>query len=129
VAQYSGDGRLTDNGPSAATDRYVLDLGPVSLKTPALRTFKMKNLPKADYVIGLELRSQASKLQPGAVDPVVSIALTEDGKRIIAKEGKLSEWTWSIHSPGNYALVYGREPPFHLLYSGTRQELRIDTKH
>jgi hypothetical protein len=27
---YSGDGRMIDNGPSAATDRYVIDLGPIA---------------------------------------------------------------------------------------------------
>lgn len=111
VAQYAGDGRLTDKGPSAVTDRYVLDLGPVSLKTPASATFKLKNLPKTDFVVGIELRSTGSKLEQGVVNPVVSIALTEDGKPIIAREGKLSEWTWSVHSPGNYAFVYGREQP------------------
>lgn len=111
VAQYSGDGRLTDNGPSAATDRYVLDLGQVSLKAPVSAKFKLKNLPKTDFVVGIELRSPSSKLEEGAVNPVVAIALTEDGKPIITKEAKLSEWTWSIHSPSNYAFVYGREQP------------------
>jgi hypothetical protein len=111
VAQYTGDGRLIDNGPGAATDRYVLDLGPVSLKAPASTTFKLKNLPKTDFVVGIELRSPLSKLEPGAVNPVVSIALTEDGKTILTKEAKLSEWTWSVHSPGNYVFVYGRDEP------------------
>ncbi len=111
VAQYTGDGRLTDNGPSAAADRYVLDLGTVSLKTPASTTFKLKNLPKTDFVVGIELRSPTSKLEQGAVNAEVSIALMEDGKAIIAKEAKLSEWTWSVHSPGNYVFVYGREQP------------------
>jgi len=108
VAQYSGDGRLTDNGPSAATDRYVLDLGPVSLKTPASATFKLKNLPKTDFVLGIELRSP-SKIEQGSINPVVAISLIEDGKTIVSKEAKLNDWTWSIHSPGSYAFVYGRE--------------------
>lgn len=111
VAQYSGDGRLTDKGPGAATDRYVLDLGSVSLKVPASATFKLKNLPKTDYVVGIELRSPTSKLEQSAVNPVVSLVLTEDGKMILAKEARLSDWTWSIHAPGNYAFVYGREQP------------------
>ena len=38
VAQYAGEGRFIDNGPSAATDRYVVDLGPVSLNSPLLKT-------------------------------------------------------------------------------------------
>lgn len=112
VAQYSGDGKLIDNGPSAATDRYVLDLGPVSLKTPTSATFKLHNLPKENFVIGVELRGPGgSVVDQGAITPVVSIALLEDGKALVTKEAKLSEWTWSIHSPGNYAFVYGRGQP------------------
>lgn len=110
AAQYVGDGRLTDKGSSAATDRYVLDLGPVSLKTPASATFRLKNLPKTDFVLGLELRSP-SKIEQGTINPVVAISLIEDGKTIVSKEAKLSDWTWSIHSPGSYAFVYGREKP------------------
>ena len=111
VAQYTGDGVLIDNGPSAATDRYVLDLGAVSLKTPASTTFKLKNLPKTDFVVGIEIRSLTSKIEQGSIDAVVAIALMEDDKAIISKEAKLSDWTWAIHSPGNYAFVYGREQP------------------
>jgi hypothetical protein len=111
VAQYAGDGRLTDNGASAATDRYVLDLGQVSLKAPTSATFKMKNLPKTEFVLGIELRSPTSKLEQKAINPTIAITLLEDGKAIISKEAKLSDWTWSIHSPGNYAFVYGREQP------------------
>ncbi|MGH8702667.1 MAG: hypothetical protein ACREVR_16065 [Burkholderiales bacterium] len=111
VAQYAGDGRLTDKGPSAATDRYVLDLEQVSLKAPTSATFKMKNLPKTEFVVGIELRSSASKLEQASINPTVGITLLEDGKAIVSKEAKLSEWTWSIHSPGNYAFVYGREQP------------------
>lgn len=111
VAQYSGDGRLTDKGPTAATDRYVLDLGQVSLKAPTSASFKMKNLPKTEFVVGIELRSPTSKLEQASVNPTVGITVLEDGKAIVSKEAKLSEWTWSIHSPGNYAFVYGREQP------------------
>jgi hypothetical protein len=110
VAQYAGDGRLTDKGPSAATDRYVLDLGQVSLKAPTSATFKMKNLPKTEFVVGIELRSP-TKLDQASVNSMVGVTLLEDGKAIISKEAKLSEWTWSIHSPGNYAFIYGREQP------------------
>ena len=111
VAQYSGDGRLIDNGPGAATDRYVLDLGSVSLKAPASSVFKLKNLPKTDFVVGIEFRSPSSKIEQGSINPVVAISLMEDGKTIVSKEARLNDWTWSIHSPGNYAFVYGREQP------------------
>jgi hypothetical protein len=45
VSQYSGDGQLTDNGRFAATDRYVLDLGPIDLTRPGMRTFRLSGLP------------------------------------------------------------------------------------
>jgi hypothetical protein len=131
VAQYSGDGKLVDNGPSAATDRYVLDLGPVSLKTPTSATFKLQNLPKENFVIGIELRAPGgSAIDQSTITPVVSIALLEDGKALITKEAKLSDWTWSVHSPGTYAFVYGRGQPgtYFTPVSGKRYELTLKVK-
>jgi len=112
VAQYSGDGKLIDNGPHAATDRYVVDLGSISLRTPGTATFRFKNLPKENFVVGFELRApDGYKLDPSAISPMVSITLFEDGKAIIAKDTRLSEWTWSVRSPGDSAFVYGRQKP------------------
>jgi len=112
VAQYSGDGKLIDNGPRAATDRYVVDLGSISLKALGISTFKFKNLPKENFVIGFELQAPpGSKLDQTSIAPVVSIRLRQDGKTIVGKEGRLSEWTWSVKSPGDRAFVYGREKP------------------
>lgn len=130
VAQYAGDGRLIDNGPSAATDRYVLDLGPISLKTPASSTFKLKNLPKTDFVVGIELRSPSAKIEQGSISAMVALSVTEDGKMIVSKEAKLSDWTWSIHSPGGYAFVYGREQPatYFTPIPGKNYELTIRVK-
>jgi hypothetical protein len=115
VAQYSGDGKLIDSGPSAATDRYVLDLGPVSLKGESSAKFRLVNLPKVDFVIGIELKvagMPASSLEKSSINPTVSIKLVgPDGKTVVAKQGKLTEWTWSVQTPGNHAFVYGRETP------------------
>jgi hypothetical protein len=130
VAQYSGDGRLTDKGPTAATDRYVLDLGQVSLKAPTAATFQLKNLPKAEFVVGIEFRSPSSKIEQASINPMVGITLVEDGKMIISKEARLSDWTWSIHSPGNYAFVYGRDQPstYFTPASGKNYELTLRVK-
>lgn len=134
MAQYTGDGKLIDNGPSAATDRYVLDLGSIPLKTPASTTFKLANLPKEEFVIGIEIRLPASsggKIDPGSINSVVSLVLLgEDGKALITKEGKLSDWTWSIHSPGNYAFVYGRgeSGTYFTPVPGKRYELMLKVK-
>lgn len=134
MAQYTGDGKLTDLGPSAATDRYVLDLGPIPLKTPTSMTFKLTNLPKEEFVIGIEIRLPASsggKIDPDSINPVVSLTLLgEDGKALITKEGKLSDWTWSIHSPGSNAFVYGRgeSETYFTPVPGKRYELILNVK-
>jgi hypothetical protein len=109
VTPYSGAGRLIDNGIHAATDRYIIDLGPISLKALGTSTYKFKNLPKENFVIGLELSAPSHlKLDRTTNDSVVSIALKQDGNLLWEKAGKLSEWTWSISSPGHRAFVYGR---------------------
>lgn len=126
VAQYSGDGKLVDNGPSAASDRYVLDLGPVSLKTAASATFKLENLPKENFVIGIALRvPEGSSVNQNLITPAVSLALLEDGKALVTKEAQLNAWTWSVHSTGNYAFVYGRGQPgtYFTPTAGKRYEL------
>src|SRR5260221_5810767 len=55
VSHYSGDGQLIDNGPFAATDRYVLNLSPVDLTQRGKKTFRMANLPEANFVTGFEI--------------------------------------------------------------------------
>jgi hypothetical protein len=112
VAQYKGDGKLVDNGLTAAKDRYVLHLGDASLRSATTKTFKIRDLPKENYVIGIDLRApEGSKIDPKAIGPVVSIKLTEDGKSLLEKQGKLSDWTWSILSPGDRAFVYDDSKP------------------
>ena len=112
VAQYSGDGKLVDNGPTAATDRYVLDLGSVSLRKPSSTTFKLKNLPKENFVVGLELRAaKGSKLDQSTITAVIEVSLKQNGIPLITREAQLSEWTWSVPAAGNQAFVYGRERP------------------
>lgn len=112
VAQYSGDGKFLDNGPAAATDRYVLEFGSVSLRKAGSTTFRFKNLPRENFVVGLELSTpEGSKLDQSTINPVIEVLLTESGTPLITKTARLSEWTWSVLSPGNRAFVYGREKP------------------
>jgi hypothetical protein len=112
VADYSGDGKLIDNGARASTDRYVVDLGSVSLKSAGTSTFRLKNLAKENFVIGFELQAPpGSQLEQAAIAPVVSIALKQAGKSLVNKEGSLSQWAWSVKSPGDRAFVYGRDKP------------------
>ena len=109
ASQYSGDGRLVDNGAGAATDRYVLDLGAISLTNPGSTTYTLAGLPSTDFVVGIELRGSASNVESGSINPTVAMVLTDGSKTVMSKKASLRDWTWSIHAPGNYAFVYGRE--------------------
>jgi hypothetical protein len=110
-AQYSGDGRLMDNGPRAATDRYILDLGPISLTDQGSVTYTLKGLPSTDFVVGIELRAPTSRIETGSINPTVAIAVMDGSRTIVTKRASLRDWTWSIHGTGNYAFIYGREEP------------------
>jgi hypothetical protein len=111
VTQYSGDGRMVDNGRGAATDRYIVDLGEVSLRSPASFTFRLSNLPKESFVVGLQLRAKSPTLDSKFIAPLVSLSLRENGKPVFSKEARLSEWTWSVPSGHDTAFVYGRGEP------------------
>ena len=114
VASYSGDGTLVDNGPTSATDRYVLNIGSISFATTSSSTFTLKGLPREKFVFGFELRllpNQNRRLEPTLISATALISIVdESGKTLFTKHTKLNEWTWSIHSPGDYAFIYGREP-------------------
>jgi len=131
VAQYKGDGKLVDNGMTAAKDRYVLNLGDASLRSTTTKTFKIRDLPKENYVIGIDLRApEGSKIDPKSIAPVVSITLTEDGKPLLEKHGRLSEWTWSVLSPGERAFVYddGKPGTYFDSHPGKNYELTFVVK-
>lgn len=115
VANYSGDGKLTDNGIFAATDRYVLDLGPVPLKHRGERKYRLENLPNESFVVGIEIRpavKDLASLERKPISAVVSLSLAaSDGKPVFAVEGDLSSWTWNLPSTADYAFIYVRGDP------------------
>lgn len=55
MSEYSGDGHLTDNGVRAATNRYVLNLGEVDLSQRGTKTYRIANLPEANFVARIEI--------------------------------------------------------------------------
>ena len=115
VSEYSGDGYLIDNGRGAATDRYVLNLGPVDLTRRGTTSFRMAGLPDANFVVGMEIRaasedSTAIERQP--VKATVSLKVSDStGTVLFAKTAALNEWTWSVPRDGDWAFVYGRGEP------------------
>ena len=115
VSHYSGDGQLIDNGPFAATDRYVLNLSPVDLTQRGKKTFRMANLPEANFVTGFEISvapEDRAAIEQRLTNPTVSLELSETaGKVLFSKASALDAWTWSVPSQGRQAFVYGSGEP------------------
>ena len=111
---YSGDGKLVDNGIFAATDRYVLDLGPIDFRAPGTKTFRLRNLPSKDFVVGVDVRASAAGfavLEKHPVQAIISVVLMDaGGKPAFSAGGDLASWTWSIPSTGERAFVYAEKP-------------------
>lgn len=109
---YKGDGKLIDNGPSAATDRYVLDLGPLDLARNAKSQFRMANLPAEVFVAGLQLTPDKNgvrqRLDKNSTSAVVSMEVMDQQGNVVLKVSKpLSDWTWSASSATSTVFVYG----------------------
>lgn len=115
VANYSGDGKLTDNGIFAATDRYVLDLGPVPLKNRGEKKYRLENLPQESFVVGIEIRpavKDLASLERKPINAVVFLSLAaSDGKQVFTVEADISSWTWNLPSTADYAFIYVRSDP------------------
>lgn len=121
LSEYSGDGQLIDNGILAATDRYVLRLTEIDLSSVGSYQYKISNLPKENFGVGIriefdELVGQSEFSAEQVVDPVILLELSMEGANppIFRKTASLRDWTWSIPSIGCEVFVYGRddEPTF-----------------
>lgn len=109
---YMGDGQLIDNGRDAATDRYVLDLGTIDFNNTGKYVFKIKGLPKEEFVIGFKLESEQAididSTLPNNAE--ISVSLSEaSGKIIFEVSSKLDDLVWSTNvlEPNN-AFIYKR---------------------
>lgn len=131
-SDYSGDGRLVDHGLLSATDRYVLELGSLPLTTQGAKTYRIESLPSRRFVIGIELRKSLNSggvLEDRPVDAVLAVELKNSkGETLVRRKGKLREWTWSVHSPGDYAFIYGegKENTFFIPTNAERYELKVE---
>lgn len=114
MTKYSGDGALVDNGSDAATDRYVLDLGPIDLTQRTRRTFRLVGLPESNFVVGIQILAAADPALIGGrlVNPTVSLSLSESaGAMLFSKTAPLNDWAWSVPASAGTAFVYGRDAP------------------
>lgn len=115
VSEYSGDGHLTDNGIRAATDRYVLNLGEVDLSQLGTKTYRIANLPEANFVTGIEIRvapKDRDSIEKRAISPTILLELSRsDGEIVFTKNENLNAWTWSVPVGESRAFIYGRGEP------------------
>lgn len=115
VSEYSGNGHLIDNRPRAATDRYVLDVGPIDLTRRGTTTFRIVDLPEVNFAAGLEIRvapQDRAALEQRPVKATVSLTLSDStGTVLFEKTAPLDAWTWSVRRGAHQAFVYGRGEP------------------
>ena len=131
---YLGDGKLVDNGASAATDRYVLDLGPIALKERGSKSYRIERLPSTRFAVGIQVRpasKSAQELEAKPIDATVSVSLTgPKGETVFADESTLRTWTWSVPATGDHAFLYreGKGATFFSPVPEGRYELKIAVK-
>jgi hypothetical protein len=120
-----GDGRLTDKGPDAAIDRYVVDLGPVDLATPGTMTYRVSGLPRDEsFAVGLQITAADTSIavkDSGPLDTLVTLKMLNEASEMIVEErGPLSTWGWT----------YRRDRPHEAFVyrAGRAEKAPIDSK-
>jgi hypothetical protein len=118
TAGYTGDGTFVDHGPLAATDRYILDLGPVDLTQMAQYRYRLAGLPNDQMVAGIEVIEAEPNVDTRPNHPARIRLKVESAARqvVILEEDPLNSWAWS----------YGLRDPKSFYYrSGQTQEVPI----
>jgi hypothetical protein len=93
---HHGDGELSDQGPTTATSRYILDLGPVGAGT---RVYRLEGLPSVEFTVGLQVddlkleEAEAVLRENGAH---IGLTLTTaEGEAVFDQAGQLAGWVWT----------------------------------
>jgi len=110
-ARYSGDGKLTDDGPFAASERFVLDLGELNVTQPNTRTYRMASLPQETLTLGLDVIAPTGELlyETRPIRAVVRfLLLDEKGRTVVDEAANLDEWVWSWGARERTSFVYRR---------------------
>lgn len=110
--RYVGDGQLTDHGPEAANERYVLDLGALDLTTAQQVRLQMSGLPETEFVAGVEVKPEEhpATLPEGFGAAVISMQLSDaDGGTVISASKPLREWTRSVSAARPEYFFYMRD--------------------
>ena len=106
---YDGDGKFIDRGPTTATGRYLLDLGPIELTTAAQYHFRLARLPDVEMVVGLEVIETKPNLSERPDHRArIRITLESLGRRIVIEDAPLNAWVWSYAQGGTTSFYYRR---------------------
>ena len=77
VSEYTGDGKLVDNGARSATDRYILNLGLIDLRKQQKYTYRISGLPEENFIAGIELTLEDPDLVGDRIiRPVIALRLS-----------------------------------------------------
>lgn len=126
---YSGDGRLIDNGVTAADFRYVIEIGSVDLGRKGSTRFKMAGLPRTYFAVGLQVPGGVDRGSAGnAVTPAdVSLEITQENYGMVALiTAPLRDWTWLNPKPGEPTFVYLRRSSGSYFDAFTEARYRLD---
>ena len=120
-ARGCGDATLTDAGPGAADDRYVIDFGFLPLDAEIEKTVQLCALPREWMAVGLALDLPAEERQDIEVERFkkhtvhgaeLGISVTDrNGRTVVSHKGALGGWTWS-YGPPTSAFVYATDSMF-----------------
>ena len=129
VSSYRGDGKLVDYGWRSYSLRYALDLGPIDLSSVGSYSYKLSNLPHAEFTIGIAiLEDKPNELLGPRPDHSGYVRLelkSEDGQTIVLEDGPLESWThsYALRTPHSFLYRRGEQKDIPLSGGGARIEL------
>jgi hypothetical protein len=135
VSSYRGDGKLIGGEWRlfGLMRSYDLDLGSVDLTSMGSYSYRMANLPEAQFTVGIEVieanPNNMSSKQPSH-PCVLYLALDDEkGNSVIREQESLDSWTWSYSGNETTSYYYRRGSGIEIpLGNGTTQGQRIGVK-
>lgn len=95
VANYEGDGALSDRGSRSATDQYVLDLGPITDQAG----FSTRGLPREEFIFGIQVigthpREAEAVLRQSKIHAQLTLT-TNSNETVFDVAAPLQDWVWT----------------------------------
>lgn len=109
---YSGDGTLTDLGLTAPDHRYVADIGAIDLTRTGETVYHFAGLPKAHYVLGMQVpvpaATGAGTDSPVVADVALQLMRVGEGQVMIIT-GPLRSLDWASEPTPASSFVFRRK--------------------